>query len=58
MKPSDMCKQAGLSSLKEMIALSDRSRDTIYNWARSKPELFKAELDRAVAKKEKLSNAQ
>lgn len=51
-----MCKQAGLNSLKEMIALSDRSRDTIYNWARSKPELFKAELDRVLKRKELLNN--
>jgi len=52
-KPSDQCKIAGLDSLKELVELSGRRKDTIIRWSRDKPELFNAVLKAAVLKKEK-----
>ena len=52
-KPSDQCKIAGLDSLKELVELSGRHRDTIRRWHKHKPELFNAALKAAVLKKGK-----
>lgn len=56
MKPNYQAKLAGLKSMKEFSELTGWTRRTLQKWARVKPELFKAELDRAVKRKELLSN--
>lgn len=44
MTPSEQCKAAGLKSLAELVRLSGVSEQTIINWHRNKPKLFKTVL--------------
>lgn len=44
MTPSQQCKQAGLKSLAELARLSDVSEQTLINWHKHKPRLFKIVL--------------
>ena len=54
MKPSEKCKAAGLKSLAELCEITKQSKETLINWNRNKPELFKAVLTgAAVMKNEK-----
>lgn len=39
-RPSDVCKAAGLSGLRELSELTGQSQQTLINWHRDKPELF------------------
>jgi 3-methyladenine DNA glycosylase AlkD len=41
MKPSEYCKEVGLSSLKEMSDISEVSKETLLTWWKTKPSLFK-----------------
>jgi hypothetical protein len=41
MKPSEYCKQVGLSSLKEMSDISEVPKETLLTWWKTKPNLFK-----------------
>ena len=49
MKASEQAKQAGLTSLAEMSALSNTSPQTLINWSRDKPELFKVVIAGCMA---------
>lgn len=51
MKPSEECKMAGLDNLKELSALSGKSKETLNNWHKKSKPLFDATLKRAVDKK-------
>lgn len=51
MKPSEECKMAGLSSLKELAALSGKSKETLVNWHKKNKPLFDATLRRCVDRK-------
>ena len=48
MTPSQQCKAAGLKSLAELVKISDVSEQTLINWHRDKPKLFKLVLAGAV----------
>lgn len=43
--PSQQCKQAGLNSLAEVSRMTNVSAQTLTNWCKSKPQLFKAVID-------------
>lgn len=51
MKPSEYCKQVGLSSLKEMSDISEVSKETLLNWWQTKPNRFKCVARGCVAVK-------
>ena len=51
LKPSEMCKAAGLTSLAEFEVLTGTSRRTLINWHKSKQDFFQVLLLGAVAKK-------
>jgi hypothetical protein len=51
MKASDQAKQAGLESLNEMAELRGVSPQALSYQAKHKPEIFKANLDKAIATK-------
>jgi len=51
MKPSELCKQAGLSSLKELTEISGESVQTLNNWHKNKPLVFDLVLRGAVVKR-------
>jgi len=51
MKPSEKCKLAGLSSLKELSEISGESVQTLNNWHKNKPTLFELTLKGAVVKR-------
>ena len=44
MTPSQQAKAAGLNNLKHVSELTGQSPQTLNNWARDKPELFKLVL--------------
>jgi len=46
--PSQQCKQAGLSSLAELVRLSGVSEQTLINWHKHKPRLFAVVIAGAV----------
>jgi len=48
MKPSEQCKEAGLSSLRELETITGIKERTLINWHRDKPEAFEALLIGAV----------
>jgi len=48
MTPSQQCKAAGLKSLAELVKISEVSEQTLINWHRDKPKLFKLVLAGAV----------
>jgi len=50
-KPSEKCKQAGLSGLLELSSLSGVSEQTLINWNKNKPDLFKLLIQGAVSLK-------
>ena len=51
MKPSETVKKAGLKSLTELSTLSGVERNTLANWHRDKPLVFKTLLAGAIALK-------
>ena len=51
MTPSQQCKDAGLKSLAELSRATKTSEQTLINWSRNKPELFKAAVAGVVANK-------
>jgi len=51
MKPSEKCKAAGLKSLAELSQISGESVQTLINWSRNKPKVFKLVLLGAVEEK-------
>ena len=48
MKPSEQCKEVGLSSLNQLAEITGESVQTLNNWHKNKPKLFKAVLAGAV----------
>jgi len=44
MKPSQQAKEHGLKNLAEVIKKTGVSNQTLHNWAKHKPELFKIVL--------------
>ena len=48
MKPHQICKKAGLKSLAELSKISKTSVQTLNNWAKFKPKVFKCVLLGAV----------
>lgn len=44
MTPSQQCKLAGLDSLNQVCELTGQSAQTLSNWAKNKPELFRVVL--------------
>lgn len=44
MTPSQQAKAAGLKSLSQVSALTGQSLQTLSNWAKDKPELFRIVL--------------
>jgi len=51
MKPSELCKQAGLKSLLELSEITGESVQTLNNWHKNKPRLFNLVLRGAVMEK-------
>lgn len=50
MKPHRICKNAGLKSLVELSEKSGVSVQTLNNWAKNKPRLFKCLIYGAILK--------
>jgi hypothetical protein len=50
-KPSEKCKAAGLKSLNELAEITGESVQTLNNWYKNKPQLFKVVLAGAVSLK-------
>jgi hypothetical protein len=44
MKPSEKCKSEGLKSLSQVAEMTGQSLQTLGNWAKNKPKLFKIVL--------------
>lgn len=51
MKPSEVCKSAGLKSLAELSDISCESVQTLNNWHKNKPRRFEMLLKAAVFEK-------
>ena len=51
MSPSEQCKSAGLKSLAELSKISGESVQTLINWHKNKPLLFKVLIAGAVVSK-------
>jgi len=51
LKPSEVCKEAGLSGLNELSAITGVSLQTLINWHKKKSKLFSVVLAGAVALK-------
>lgn len=49
--PSEQCKAAGLKSLTELVGITGESKQTIINWHKNKPILFKLVLLGALTSK-------
>jgi len=49
MKPSEICKAAGLKSLAELSRITGESVQTLNNWHKNKPRLFEVLVAGAVA---------
>lgn len=56
MKPSELCKAAGLKSLAELSEITGESVQTLNNWHKNKPCLFGVVVTGAAAKKLETSN--
>lgn len=52
MKPSEQCKAAGLKDLAAVAKLTGCSPQTLNNWHRHKPDLFKVVIAGCVALKD------
>lgn len=50
--PSEQCKKAGLNSLAELVLITSESKQTLINWHKNKPILFRLVLLGAVKSKE------
>jgi len=48
MTPSQQCKSAGLSGVDALVLLSGVPRQTLYDWHKSRPELFALMIDGAI----------
>ncbi|MBM96030.1 MAG: hypothetical protein CMI09_09325 [Oceanospirillaceae bacterium] len=51
MTPSERCKRAGLSGLKELVQITEQSEQTLINWASKKSILFDVLVKGAAATK-------
>ncbi|MCY4043468.1 MAG: hypothetical protein OXE99_00150 [Cellvibrionales bacterium] len=51
MKPSEQCKKAGLKNLNELVERSGESVQTLNNWYKNKPKLFRLVLMGAALEK-------
>lgn len=51
MKPSEECKEIGLKSLVEVSRISGESVQTLCNWHKNKPFIFKAVVVSAAVQK-------
>lgn len=40
MKPSEICKKAGLKGLVEVVKFTGKGEQTLIRWARENPQLF------------------
>lgn len=49
MSPSQACRDAGLKSLNELAEMTHQSAQTLINWHKHKPELFRIVLAGAAA---------
>ncbi len=47
--PSEYCRLFGLTGLKPVIEATGESRQTLQNWRRSKPDLFRVVVAGVVA---------
>lgn len=56
MKPSNLCKIYGLESLQELANITGQSVQTLNNWSKNKPELFKIIIFGSIAKKLQVFN--
>lgn len=58
MFPSQACKEAGLKGLSELANLTNQSAQTLSNWYKHKPDLFRVLIAGALAMKmqENISN--
>lgn len=50
MTPAEQAKEAGLKDLSQVSRMTKQSRQTLYNWHKNKPELFKIILIGCKAK--------
>ncbi|WP_221794631.1 hypothetical protein [Oceanobacter mangrovi] len=48
MTPSEQCKAAGLTGLAELVRTTGESKQTLINWHRNKPQLFKIVVSGAL----------
>jgi len=53
MTPTNQCRQAGLSSLAELVRLSGVPRSTLIDWHTSENPKFKLAIDAALYRREK-----
>lgn len=49
MTPSEQCKAAGMSSLAELVRLSQLPKQTLIDWHKTKPRLFELVLKGVIA---------
>ena len=54
MKPSEMCKKAGLAGLQELANLTEVGDRTLINWHKHKPQLFRIVILGAAKWKEEM----
>lgn len=57
MRPYEVCKEAGLSGLAELVELTDVGDTTLIGWHKRKPQLFRIVVLGAVKFKEEVSKA-
>lgn len=55
MKPSEQCKKVGLKNLNELAEGTGESVQTLNNWSKQKPKLFKVVLMGAALDKLKVN---
>jgi hypothetical protein len=51
MKPHEKCKTAGLSGLKELYEISKMPQSTLVKWAKTRPFVFEAILEKSAREK-------
>lgn len=53
MKPSEQVKFAGLKNLKELSTIAKVSSETLVNWSKNRPDVFRLLISGVVAEKTK-----
>ena len=48
MKPSEICKSAGLSGLNELSEITEVPVNTLINWCKTRPIVFKMLVERSA----------